>query len=634
MNLHVPQTEEARTEATQLMAVQNNLVSPRNGNPIIAAIQDFITASYLMSRKDNFYDRKTFAQICSYMVDADVQIDLPPPAIVKPQMLWTGKQIFNVLMRPNKASPVKLNFECRTKSFRKPKGGLAPDLCERDGHLVVRNSEVMCGVFDKETIGAKGKRTLFYITMRDYGAQEAADAMCRLSKLSARWLTNFGFSVGINDVQAAGNLMERKDELIDTAYQEVEQMIADFKHGNLEAQAGCDEDTTLENKISGTLNKVREEAGHICVDELPKSNAPLIMATSGSKGSFINVSQMVACVGQQIISSKRIPDGFQDRSLPHFEKKSRNAPAKGFVRNSFYTGLTPSEFLFHAVSGREGLVDTAVKTAETGYMSRRLIKSLEDLSCQYDMTVRDAAGNLVQFKFGNDGLDPTNLEGDDSPVDFMRTWTHIQNLIDGKEDTALLPKQVMPLLVSLLKEYDFAKKCSIEFLEATTIFIQELVDKLIRVRNSFGISDNTNRMDIDIPVASSIAVDNIIKITEPQLQGFLLLIIEKYHKAKLEYGTAVGALGAQSIGEPGTQMTLKTFHFAGVASMNITLGVPRIKEIISAAKNISTPIITAKLENDTDLRVARIVKARLEKCVLEDVLSLQRISLIVDHDVY
>ena len=619
MNLHVPQTEEARTEATQLMAVQNNLVSPRNGNPIIAAIQDFITAAYLMSRKDNFYDRKTFSQICSYMVDASVQIDIPPPAVLKPQMLWTGKQIFNVLMRPHKSSPVQLNFECRTKSFKKPKGGLAPDLCAQDGYLVVRNSEVMCGVFDKETIGAKGKKTLFYVTMRDYGAQEAADAMCRLSKLSARWLGNFGFSVGINDVQAAGNLMERKDRLIDKAYREVEDMIEDFKQGHLEAQAGCDEDTTLENKISGTLNKVREEAGHICVDELPRSNAPLIMATSGSKGSFINVSQMVACVGQQIISSKRIPDGFQDRSLPHFEKKSRNAPAKGFVRNSFYTGLTPSEFLFHAVSGREGLVDTAVKTAETGYMSRRLIKSLEDISCQYDMTVRDAAGNLVQFKFGNDGLDPTNLEGDDSPVDFMRTWTHIQNLIDGKQDAALLPDQVMPLLQLLFEEYGFIKKCSEQFAEETTNFMQSLVDKLVRVRKSFDMPDEESTMDIDIPDANSIAVNNIIKITRPQTQAFLLLLLEKYHKAKLEYGTAVGALGAQSIGEPGTQMTLKTFHFAGVASMNITLGVPRIKEIISAAKNISTPIITAKLENDTDVRVARIVKARLEKCVLEDV---------------
>ena len=141
-------------------------------------------------------------------------------------------------------------------------------------------------------------------------------------------------------------------------------------------------------------------------------------------GSVINVSQMVACVGQQIISGHRVPDGFQDRSLPHFPKKSREPPSKGFVRNSFYTGLLPTEFLFHAISGREGLVDTAVKTAETGYMQRRLMKALEDLVTHYDSSVRNAVGGVVQFTYGDDGLDPGCLEGDAQPVEFVRSWSH------------------------------------------------------------------------------------------------------------------------------------------------------------------------------------------------------------------
>ena len=172
--------------------------------------------------------------------------------------------------------------------------------------------------------------------------------------------------------------------------------------------------------------------------------------------------------------------------------------AKGFVKNSFYSGLTPSEFLFHAVTGREGLVDTAVKTAETGYMSRRLIKSLEDLSCQYDMTVRDAAGNLVQFKFGDDGLDPTNLEGDDSPVDFGRTWTHIENLIDDKGGQALQPHEVMPLVKSLFINHEFRKNCSDEFAESTVGFIRGLVDRLVKIREDFGfIEPGDFNMEID-----------------------------------------------------------------------------------------------------------------------------------------
>lgn len=141
-------------------------------------------------------------------------------------------------------------------------------------------------------------------------------------------------------------------------------------------------------------------------------------------GSVINVCQMVACVGQQIISGKRVPDGFQDRSLPHFPKKSKEPPSKGFVRNSFYTGLLPSEFLFHAISGREGLVDTAVKTAETGYMQRRLMKALEDLTTHYDLSVRNSEGTVVQFQYGDDGLDPACLEGDAQPIELQRTWNH------------------------------------------------------------------------------------------------------------------------------------------------------------------------------------------------------------------
>ena len=143
-----------------------------------------------------------------------------------------------------------------------------------------------------------------------------------------------------------------------------------------------------------------------------------------STGSKINVSQMVACVGQQIIAGNRVPNGFQDRSLPHFPKGAIDPLAKGFVSNSFYSGLRPTEFLFHAISGREGLVDTAVKTAETGYMARRLMKALEDLSSRYDRSVRNATGGVVQFVYGDDGLDPANLEGDGKPVVFDRTWSH------------------------------------------------------------------------------------------------------------------------------------------------------------------------------------------------------------------
>ena len=425
MNLHVPQTEEARTEAIELMGVKHNLATPKNGEPIISAIQDFITAAYLLSSKDVFYDRKTFTNICMYMVGANMQIDLPPPTVLKPVMLWTGKQIFNVMMRPNKDSEVRVNLDGACKQY-KAIPGVPRDLSESDGWLCIRNSEIMCGVMDKSTIGSGKKDSVFYVIMRDFGADAAVQAMNRLARLSARWLTNQGFSIGLGDVYPGDKLGNLKQKLVERAYAECDMVIETFKKGKLEKAAGCDEEQTMENTISGILSGVRQKAGNHCFAELSRWNSPMIMATSGSKGSNLNVSQMVAVVGQQIIGGSRVADGFQDRSLPHFPKNARQPPSKGFVRNSFFSGLTPSEFYFHAISGREGLVDTAVKTAETGYMSRRLMKSLEDLSTNYDDTVRNSSQNIVQFQFGDDKLDPVDMEGKAKPVHFERTFAHAE----------------------------------------------------------------------------------------------------------------------------------------------------------------------------------------------------------------
>ncbi|CAG8468336.1 8399_t:CDS:10 [Diversispora eburnea] len=623
MNLHVPQTEEARVEAIELMGVKNNLVTPRNGDPIIAAIQDFITASYLITKKDVFLNRAQFTQICSYMADAAIHFDIPPPAIIKPLKLWTGKQIFNVLMRPNKSSSVLVNLESKGRSFEKKEGRI-PDMCPNDSYIVIRNSEIMCGAIDKSLVGDGNKHSLFYTILRDYGPLEAANAMNRLSKLCSRWLANCGFSIGIDDVQPGEILREKKDNLIAEANKACDELIECSKTGLLDNQPGCNEEQTLEAHISGILSKVRDDAGQICMTELNKHNAPLIMATCGSKGSKINVSQMVACVGQQIISGSRIPDGFQDRSLPHFPKHSKTPAARGFVRNSFYSGLSPTEFLFHAISGREGLVDTAVKTAETGYMQRKLMKALEDLAIHYDMSVRNSSGGLVQFYYGDDGLDPTYLEDEVLPVDLKRNLQHTINIVPCGKDRALLPYEIKEVAEQVLKSDKYCKSCTPSYISSLQKFIQkELVEKLVSIREAYNLMRADERLideygDVDVDhdaldlAPLKAVVNHKLKITEKQLLHFLDICLNKFLRAKIEPG-------AQSIGEPGTQMTLKTFHFAGVASMNITLGVPRIKEIINASKTISTPIITCRLVNDTDVKSARIVKGRLETTYLGEI---------------
>ncbi|KAK9450860.1 uncharacterized protein V1518DRAFT_158462 [Limtongia smithiae] len=656
MNLHVPQTEEARTEAMSLMGVKNNLITPRNGEPIIAATQDFITGSFLIARKDAFFDRAQFCMLCCMMSDGDLQVDLPPPAIMKPVYLWTGKQVFSTLIKPNRNSKVIINLESKNKTYQAPPKGQPPDMSPNDGYLVIRGSQVMCGAMDKSTLGDGKKSSVFYVILRDYGPDEAIQTMSRMAKLCARFLGNRGFSIGINDVTPGRILTSKKDVLVESAYASCEDLIVRLKEGKLETKPGCSEEETLEMDISGILSKVREEVGEICIKELEKSNAPLIMATCGSKGSTINVSQMVACVGQQIISGKRVPNGFQDRSLPHFPKYSKQPLSKGFVRNSFYTGLTPTEFLFHAISGREGLVDTAVKTAETGYMSRRLMKSLEDLSMQYDSTVRNSSNRIVQFQYGGDRLDPLDMEGDAKPVNFVRTWSHAMNITYDHNSVALVPGQVTEILNEILRPletkiaqpeenleasedgtYESKLECVDEF-ESERVFYEEVrgfvaskSKELANLRTRRNLpskiylyekqeDDFTDLVHDSESEEAQVAVNQILKISDKMLREFLRQCLKKYERSKVEPGTAVGAIGAQSIGEPGTQMTLKTFHFAGVASMNVTLGVPRIKEIINASKVISTPIIKCVLVNREDERAARMVKGRIEKTHLEDII--------------
>lgn len=736
MNLHVPQTEEARAEALELMGVKHNIATPKNGTPIIAAIQDFITGAYLVSHKDTFFDRKGFMQACGFMFNADSVIDpetgerlpieIPPPAIYKPERLWTGKQVFNVLMRPNKKLPVLVNLEGACKQYKKNPNHPRPDLSEEDAWLVIRNSEVMCGVMDKATVGDGKKTSVFYVLMRDFGPDYAVQAMNRLAKLSARWLTNRGFSIGISDVTPGVRLVAEKQKLITKAYAQCDEIIQQYKDGTLSRDAGCDEEHTMENRIGGILSGVRQQAGEECFRELSRWNSAVLMAQCGSKGSNINVSQMVASVGQQMINNARVADGFQDRTLPHFPKAARQPGSKGFVSNSFYSGLTPTEFIFHAMSGREGLVDTAVKTAETGYMSRRLMKSLEDLSAQYDGTVRNSGAGIVQFQYGDDNLDPVDMEGKAVPVDFERTFEHaiVSTWEPGVDKENIPPHEVadlvekrlrperralkrVPLMASnsKAKELDNAIRKAAENAyekraaeEGGSFYdgqrskpqkrsrrdVSEELDKPRKSRRRHAIEDSDDEITGNDSIAENKCLEDMTKeelealptnvffdmlgfndksddnlddkeskrdfldnvenflkskanslikkqhsnptrtylsgIPQRGLETFMRLCLTKYERSRVQPGHAVGAVGAQSIGEPGTQMTLKTFHFAGVAGMNLTQGVPRIKEIINASKVISTPVISCEMDNPTSEIGTRTVKARIEKTYLKDII--------------
>eukprot|EP00931_Biecheleriopsis_adriatica_P023570 TRINITY_DN14859_c1_g1_i1.p1 TRINITY_DN14859_c1_g1~~TRINITY_DN14859_c1_g1_i1.p1 ORF type:complete len:1545 (+),score=399.75 TRINITY_DN14859_c1_g1_i1:144-4778(+) len=690
MNLHLPQTEEARAEALQLMGVRDGLVTPKSGEVAVCATQDFLTGAFLMTQKDVYLSRDKFCQLCCFLSDGLEPIDLPPPAILKPCELWTGKQAFSVMVRPNRKSKVLVNLEIPEKNYSKQ----GETMCKQDGWVLFRNSELLSGNLGKKVLGG-AKNGLFFRLIRDCGAQSAIACMSRIAKLTSRWLMNRGFTIGIDDVNAGygrggSKVKVETKRITDEKYEVVSSFISDYNSGKQVNKPGCNAEQTLEALVNGELGRIRDTVGAMCEEKLAFANKPRIMATCGSKGSPINLCQMMACLGQQNVGGQRIKDGFVHRTLPHFTKGSKEPKARGFVENSFYSGLEATEFFFHTMGGREGLVDTAVKTAITGYMQRRLIKALEDLALKYDLTVRTSLGEVVQFAFGDDGLNPAKMEGSASkPLDFeymmryvtyvlrppsglkvegatKRRRTEVSSLViratpdlpkmeegcigrsqsstpisRSVEETESKQYKLWPLLPLELER--LAEPCAERFAawvrkthgsaDLEVVHLQESIASYIRdlakkvagkrlqlrlepgdteesaaaARKAWRLSDALSLMDMG-PCP-----------TLQQLDAFVNRCALKYVQAMLMPGEAVGAVAAQSIGEPATQMTLKTFHFAGVASMNVTLGVPRIQEIINAVKNISTPIITCTLVDEYCEASARIIKGRIERTTLEDI---------------
>jgi DNA-directed RNA polymerase III subunit RPC1 len=628
MNVHVPQTLEARAEALTLMGVKENLLTPKSGEPLVSLNQDFLTGSFLLTQRDVFLSRAELMLLCSYMNDGKEKVLLPPPAIVKPMQLWTGKQVYSLLLKPNtdpKWPLVNLTLLARNlhKDYKDK-----PHMCPRDGNVVIRNSELLTGNLCKKSLGGGSKEGLFFVLIRDHGTSAAASVMSRCTKMISRWLQHRGFSIGISDVTPSANLLRIKASKTRTDYKTTLQDIETYKSGGLDAEAaksGKAAIDTLEVKVSMTLNSMRGALGDECIKELPYHyNAPLIMEQCGSKGSKENMAQMIALVGQQSVSNKRIGNGFGDRTLPHFPHNSLTPAAKGFVINSFFSGLSATEFFFHTVGGREGLVDTAVKTAETGYMQRRLMKALEDLCANYDGTVRNSENTVVQLKYGDDGLDPIQMEVA-GPANFPRLLEHIRNTQPCDAETGLSAQELRAMALRVYCPLTPDEEARIQngetvdmptlpiFTKTAFIFRRDIRDFML-----------AQVKEMEAAVASGLPEDYVIsmlRITPTQLRLFLEGCAARYQRSLVEPGTAVGAIGGQSIGEPGTQMTLKTFHFAGMASMNITMGVPRIKEIINAAKAISTPAVFAKLDHAKDEKIARIVKSRIEKTVLGEVAS-------------
>ena len=382
MNLHVPQTEEARAEAEILMEVQTQMITPKNGLNVIGCDSDSITGNYLLTRDLEFDKQEAIQLLRSIGVETVDIFD-------KFKNNVDGKEIFSALL------PENFNFIGQSKN-KEP--------------VVVKKGKLLEGVIDKATIG-QDKGDLIRSLYAHYGPNVCLDVLGKIFRLGNEVLLRFGFTISIADTDLPIDVMTKCKDAIYNAERRASQLIEMYNTKELEPIPGLSLEATLEKLISDVLNKARNKAGDILGEIADEDNPVVIMALSGAKGGLINLSLMSACVGQQSLKGLRIPNGYKDRTLPIFKRKEVTPEAKGFIKRGYKAGLTPSEYFMHAMTGRDSLMDMALRTPKSGYLYRRLSNALQDLTVNYTGKIVDGNKNIVQFKYGDDGLDVSKTEG-------------------------------------------------------------------------------------------------------------------------------------------------------------------------------------------------------------------------------
>ena len=659
MNLHVPQSEETRAEVNQLCMVPLNIVSPQRNSPLMGIIQDTLCGVYKMCRRDVFVSKEMMMNILLWVPEWDGVI--PQPAILKPRPRWTGKQIISIVI------PNGLNL------IRTGKEGLSPI---NDEGFLVHSGDLMYGLPTKKTIGA-ASGGIIHIISNELGSEAAMEFFNGTQRVVNHWLLHNGFSVGIGDTIPDRDTIRSIEAAITKRKDEVSGLTTQATENELETLPGMNVRETFESKVSKSLNTARDDAGTVTEASLKDLNNAIQMALSGSKGSSINISQMTALVGQQSVEGKRIPFGFKDRTLPHFTKDDYSPESRGFVENSYLRGLTPTEFFFHAMAGREGLIDTAVKTAETGYIQRRLVKAMEDVMAKYDGTVRNSLGDIVQFVYGEDGLDGSHIESQRldiivcSDEQFEKKFridlmdpnlslsanlleqanviagdVKVQNYLDeeweqlkaaraflriNKTDDSeqlQLPINIVRILETAKTTFKIKDGARSDLHPADVIKqVRDLLDRLVVVRGEDPLSkegQHNATLLFKAHLRSRLAFKRLVteySLNKLAFQNVLGEIESRFLHAAVAPGEMVGVLAAQSIGEPATQMTLNTFHFTGISSKNVTLGVPRLKEILNVATNIKTPAMTVYQEPDKigNQESAKLLRSAVEHTTLRSV---------------
>ncbi len=398
MNLHVPQGEEARAEARLLMLVEKHILTPRYGGPIIGGLQDYISGAFLLTNKSTLLTREDVIELLGV---ANYRGKIPEPAILKPGPYWTGKQLISLFL------PKDLNYKRPAKIASATALRCIDEDCPHDSIVIIKKGEFLEGVLDKASIGREEPESLIHWLVKEYGEDTARLFMDYVYRMFLRYAEKYGFTMGYTHLLLPPDAKKKVWEIIEEKKKQVYELIDKYRKGELEPRPGRTLEETLEDEIIDLLSKrLLDDVADAITPYFTLTNPVIIMARTGARGNPVNLTQMAALLGQQTIRGRRITRGYYNRTLPHFKPGDLGPEARGFVAHGFVDGLTPIEVFFHAAAGREGLTDTAVRTSQSGYMQRRLINALQDLRVEYDGTVRLPSGEIVQFRYGEDGVDP------------------------------------------------------------------------------------------------------------------------------------------------------------------------------------------------------------------------------------
>ncbi|NIO20432.1 MAG: DNA-directed RNA polymerase subunit A' [Candidatus Aenigmarchaeota archaeon] len=392
MNIHALQSEEARVEASMIMDVKNNIISPRFGGPLVGLDLDQISGVYLLTNKETVMTKEEATQL---FAAAGLDVDL----LDKEKL--TGKEIVSVML------PKELNMEFKASSCKEC-DTCSKENCEYDCWVSIKNGELKKGVLDSNAVGAFKGRIINKVR-RLVDEEKLKNFIDNLGRLGVAYLMSRGFSIGLSDLDLPSNVRKRIEREIENAQKEANDLVVKFNKDKLKVLPGMTTEESLETQILSVLAEGLNTVSDIMIKNIKESDI-IHMTKSGAKGSNINTTQMAAVVGSETILGKRIHRGYLNRITPHFKAGDLSPTAHGFVARGFKQGLTPFEFFWNVMNGREGLMDKSLRTRKSGYMQRRLMNSLQDLKVMEDMTMRDSNGNIVQFRVGEDGVDPTKSD--------------------------------------------------------------------------------------------------------------------------------------------------------------------------------------------------------------------------------